>query len=635
MKKEKLLRAMELIDDAYVEEADPKKAKPGRKKGGRAAITTCICTLAAAAAALWLFIPFRTTPPSVEKYSKSEYYEVIEKLNEVTFSKPTERNNFEKYVWSAAEDVLFSATKYQNSGETAIEDGALFSGNIQNYEEITDNQTAGVIEADRIKRSDKYIYYLDGDTLRVYSIEGPDSAEIGSYQISVGKAAYAYAEEWEFYLSADCETVIVVVTFADNENNSRVGVLALDVTDPANIVQKGLISVTGGYLSSRYTNGDILLMTQFRVRTDPDFSDESAFLPQIDTGNGMESILMEDIVLPEKLTSSRYSVVCKIDAESMELEDWAAFLSYSEDFYVSAESIYAIRSFTDKADDGKTVSSQSKTEISRLYYGGEGMEQMGSTVVAGYVKDQYSLDEYEGILRVVTTTDLWEYTRIEKNGQMVNDMLQSGTSASLYCIDLTDWQIVAEVTDFAPAGETVQSVRFDQDAAYVCTAIVWTFTDPVFFFDLSDLSNITYKDTGDIEGYSSSLINFGNGYLLGIGVGDSVDSLKLEVYEESETGVVSVCSYERDNTRISEDYKAYYVDRGNQLIGLGAYTEDYMDEYWAMSDRYLLLLFDGYELRELLDVELPGDVDYKRAVYIDGYFYMFGKDAFVVERIGG
>lgn len=633
MKKEKLLRAMELIDDAYVEEADPRKAKPGRRAGRRAVITTCVCTLAAAAAALWLFVPFRTTPPSVAKYSKSEYYEVIEKLNEVTFSKPTEKNNFEKYVWSTAEDV-FTGGKQQSAAEAIPADGALTSVS-QRYEEITDNQTAGVVEGDRIKRSDKYIYYLDGDTLRVYSIEGLDSTEVGSFQISIGKASYAYADEWEFYLSADCETVIVVATFADDENNSRVGVLALDVTNPANIAQKGLISVTGGYLSSRYTGGDILLMTQFRVRTDPDFSDESAFLPQIDTGNGMESIPMEDIVFPENLTNARYSVVCKIDAESMELEDSAAFLSYSEEFYVSEESVYAIRSFTDKTDDGKTVSRQSKTEIARLYYGGEGMEQMGSTVVAGYVKDQYSLDEYEGILRVVTTTDLWEYTRIEKNGQMVNDTLQSGTSASLYCIDPTDWQIVAEVTDFAPAGETVQSVRFDQDAAYVCTAIVWTFTDPVFFFDLSNLSNITYKDTGDIEGYSSSLINFGNGYLLGIGVGDSVDSLKLEVYEESETGVVSVCSYERDNTEISTEYKAYYVDRKNQLIGLGAYTEEYMGQYWAMSDRYLLLFFDGYELRELLDVELPGDVDVKRAVYIDGHFYMFGEDAFMVEKIGG
>ena len=81
--------------------------------------------------------------------------------------------------------------------------------------------------------------------------------------------------------------------------------------------------------------------------------------------------------------------------------------------------------------------------------------------------------------------------------------------------------------------------RFDGTDAYVCTAV--QLTDPVFFFDLSDMDNITYKETGTIEGFSTSLVNFGNGYLLGIGTGNVWGSLKIEIYEESATGVVSVC----------------------------------------------------------------------------------------------
>ena len=39
------------------------------------------------------------------------------------------------------------------------------------YEEVTDNQVEGVTEADLIKRSNKYIFYLRERQLSVYSIE--------------------------------------------------------------------------------------------------------------------------------------------------------------------------------------------------------------------------------------------------------------------------------------------------------------------------------------------------------------------------------------------------------------------------------------------------------------------------------
>ncbi|NCA92610.1 hypothetical protein EOM82_05085 [bacterium] len=177
--------------------------------------------------------------------------------------------------------------------------------------------------------------------------------------------------------------------------------------------------------------------------------------------------------------------------------------------------------------------------------------------------------------------------------------------------------------DFAPPGEEIRSVRFDKDVAYVCTSTdisAFQITDPVFFFDLSDLNNITYKDTGTIEGFSSSLINLGNGYLLGIGRGDQW-TLKIEVYEETEDGVRSVCSYDIYAAEYSTEYKSYYVDRTNQLIGLG------------VSNRYILLLFDGYELVELVNVSLAGDNSIKRGVYIDGYMYMFGSYEYKVEKV--
>ena len=679
MNKNEMLRAMNLIEDEFVAEAAPGRVKEHaeneyavkertpeitlgsrkRQEGSRSRknspekrnkrmwswIGCGVTGLAVAVAAMWLFMPFNRNLPGMERYAGSEYYEIIQKLNEVTYRPPSYGNNFEKYirgpVKNSIDDFLYlqkGEVEAPTANEPASADGALNSGSNESltYEEITDNQVDGVIEADRIKRSDRYIYYLYGDTLRVYSIEGEASKEVGAYTFTADSGMrVAHTKEWEFYLSKDCRTVLMVGSFADDNLKASVGLLTLDVSDPAEIKEIGRITVTGNYLSSRYTGEEFLLMTEFRVKNNPDFSKEENYLPQIDTGNGSVSIAAEDIIVPETMTTSNYTVVCKLDGETFELEDSGAFLSYSEDFYVSREQIYATRGITEVVETDQSGKRKSMTEITGMSYGGEGLERTGTITVDGYVKDQYSLDEHDGVLRVVTTTSEMAYQINTRDGMIIS-MSSSGdnTSANLYCIDLEDWQIAAKVVGFAPKGETVRSVRFDGETAYVCTAV--QVTDPVFFFDLSDIQNITYKETGNIEGFSTSLIDLGDGYLLGIGVGANMSTLKLEVYEEAETGVVSVCKYELDNVNYSQDYKAYYVNRDMQMIGLGIdrylYKEGDASQERA---RYLVVFFDGYELRELLEVPLPGDVDLKRAVYIDGYFYLFGDDAFVVEKIGG
>ena len=144
---------------------------------------------------------------------------------------------------------------------------------------------------------------------------------------------------------------------------------------------------------------------------------------------------------------------------------------------------------------------------------------------------------------------------------MVTD---TGTNANLYCISLESFDVIASVEGFAPEGENVHSVRFDGTAAYVCTAVSTKVQvlDPVFFFDLSDLNNITYKDTGTIEGMSTSLIHYGDGYLIGIGNGvyngnDSREVLKIEVYKENGDVVVPICKYDLMPVQFSDEYKAY------------------------------------------------------------------------------
>ena len=631
MKKKNWYRSLSLADDRYIAEAHPDHIiRPKRNRALVSLVAACVC-LALLFGNLWLFIPFNTNPPDVSRYANSEYYDIIRDLNVLTFQPPKYKNNAKKLL--AACRAIFSLGK--NGAPNDMGEAGSTTAGTGIYKEITDNQVAGIAEADRIKRSDTHIYYLDEEVLRIYSIDKENTKEVGSYTL-YGDSRNYYLDQWEFYLSSDCKTATVITQYytkTDKNSNRYVHLISLDVSDPDNITKKEEFSITGDYMSSRKTNGNILLLTEFAVsKQEIDFDDERTFLPQINEGNGPYSIPAGNIVSPDHLSSTRYTVVMKLDENTLDLKGTAAYLSYSEDVYVSENHVFLTHVYADKKENGDgTVIRNSMTEISCLSYGGEGFAQKGSVTVRGYVKDQWSMDEYEGILRVFTTTNA---TTVREqnvgNGSVSADILQTASgksNASLYCIDLSSFEIVASVIDFAPPREEIQSVRFDKETAYVCTSI--EMSDPVFFFDLSDLSNIRYKDTGTIEGFSTSLINLGNGYLLGIGKGRSWSSFKVEVYEETQTGVRSVCSYELDNTDYSTEYKSYYVDRGNQFIGIGVVDRNRISK----ASRYILLHFDGYDLVELVNVPLDGEPGKMRGVYIDGYMYMFGRREYKVVKV--
>ncbi len=631
MKKENWFKALNLADDKYVNEANPDvKVKHNSRKKLIMSLVAAAACLTLMMCNLWLFLPFKNTPPDVSQYSDSEYYEIIQKLNLLTWEESKYKNNFEILKVNLSNKLDFLAKEdsagYDNEYIYSI-DGDISGGADGTYKEVTDNQVEGIVEADRIKRSDKHIYYLDNQTLRVFSIAGIDSMELG--HIDLFDYKYYYQYKWEFYLSKDCKTVTVIMQYYDGDRQPNISVIALDVSDPANITEKNRVEITGSYMSSRMTEGKLLLLTEFVFnKKDIDFDDESTFLPQINTGDGMKTIPANGITSPDEINNTRYTIVMKLDENTLNLEGTAAYLSYSEDVYVSKDHIFLTHVFADikKGDDGKKIRN-SMTEISCLTYGGSIFEKKGSATVRGYVKDQWSMDEYEGILRVVTTTNATTVSESSyRNGQSISAdalVIATGNSnASLYCVDLKTFKVVASVEDFAPPREKVQSVRFDKDTAYVCTSI--EMSDPVFFFDLSDINNITYKDTGTIEGFSTSLVNFGNGKLLGIGRG-SWRSLKVEIYEETKDEVVGFCKYEFEGAGYSPVYKSYYIDRENQLVGLGIRVNG--------DTRYIVLYFDGYDLIEVANIPLNGDVNFQRGVYVDGYMYMFGENDFKVLKL--
>lgn len=595
-----------------------------RKRKRRKILVTCCKILAAVAVVLFLFWPYENSLPDVSMYSDSPYYGVIQKINAAQAEAPMFYDNFDFLSYHLFNFLRDDDYRSGSSNLLVDDDGSATSGSALDDTEVTDNQVAGVTEGDLFKRSDRFLFYLRNDTINdteisVYTIDREESVQIFGKSFSDDRMTYYFgSSDKELYLSEDGSTVTVLVPCSDRSSGrGYVCVINMDVTESGSLVNDRRMYFSGDAITSRMVDGELLIMTEYAVDSDADFSDESTFLPQIGQPGQMHSIPSENIIAPDVLSSTRYTVVYRIDSETLEVTDTAAFLSYSDTVYVSENNIYVTRDYEAEEDQGLNGSIlRSWTEIAAIRYADGPFTYLGSASVEGFVRNQYSLDEHEGILRIVTSIN-------EFKGNRHNQYHELDENASLYCVNLDTWQIVARAERFAPAGEEAMSVRFDGDYAYVCTAEKITMTDPVYFFDLSDLENITYKDTGTIDGYSSSLVDFGD-HLLGIGYNDSRD-LKIEVYEVTDTGVQSVCSYELDAS-FSQTYKAYLIDRENRLVGLAINERD-------NSAEYLLLQFDGDQLKTVLRTYFDcGTLSRARAVVIDGYLYMLG-DEFKVEKV--
>lgn len=628
---------------SILQKAEKKKICAERRK--KAIISGCACT-AAVVFGFVLFVPYSTTPPSVEKYKNSEYYSLIRQLNEITYEKPVYKNNFEKWTSGLLDSLgdLFSGAKGYGNGVDYIE--APPQGDI--YEETTNNQVLGVIEGDLLKRSDRYAYYLDGKEttdeeggrsfayyLRIYSIEGNISKDAGTVRIAPenGTSFRGYASAREMYLSEDCSRVTVVSPCYDlRTGRLYTTVIGVDVTsaEGARVTDRRYIS--GKYVSSRMKDGELLLISDFTVPRKPDFSDEAEYLPQTGEYGKMTSLPVDDIVRPDSAASANYTVLCLMNAETLEIESSKALLSYSEDVYVSRENIFVARGYTETYNQERygLGCTYSLTEISCVSYFGNALDYVDSVVVEGSINDQYSMDEYEGILRVATT---WtprnlSYNTGENAAGEGKDFSEFDWNANLYCIDLEGFEIAGKVERFAPNGEVVRSARFDGETAYVCTSVrdmpFRPLTDPVYAFNVSEPSNITSKDTGTIDGYSLSLITFKDDTLLGIGYGEWKGDLKIELYREGADKVECVTKYEMESCEFSENFKAYFIDRERGLVGLGVESRS------EGVGRYLLLRFDGYELKEEFSVDFAGNSDNMRAFYKDGYMYLFGDEEFKV-----
>lgn len=643
MKRQDLDKMLDLVDDKYVDEANPKRFSfwdKIKKPKIISYIATGLCA-ALLITNIATLIPLinknsgNSTPPTNEGGDiggtgdgvvniippDSQYGNEIYYGNSHLPNTETPDSSYDKLlgIFGSSGGIADSDTEVKEEANDQLEDLGSSVGN-NGSTEITDNQVAGVIEGDLVKRTDTHIFHLRSNYLAVYNIDRTQSKLVNVFELKyildyiknkVNSAIEndsedvkkeeiledSFSPKWEMLLSSDGKQLTLIV------NNSELGylssselstsvVLFLDVSDPCAIGIKNVITLFGQYQTSRLVGDQLLVFTEYRA---PSYK---LLIPQYDCGDGFVRVEADNINCPENEKTRELTAIYSIDTSSFKIKDACAYLGYdSSSAYVSQNRLYLPRTVY----KNRTY----YTEIAVMGYK-DRFVHVGTASVSGTINNQYSLDEHNGILRVVTT----------------NRGYSTPTNASLYLIDLTYMKVMYSLERFAPDGESVRSVRFDKDIAYVCTAV--EFTDPVFVIDLSNLEDVKVYESDEIYGYSTSLINIGNDLLIGIGYGQSSSYLKIELYKKEGDSVVSLDKYEL-NASFSTTYKSYMVNRELGLVGIG------YRNWGGTSEKYLVLRATSEGFEVVLDTPLDGSNASKRAFVLDGYIYLFSDTYFKVE----
>ena len=434
----------------------------------------------------------------------------------------------------------------------------------------TNIQETGVDESDKAKTDGRFIFVAGDDCVNIVDTTVDGAMEkIGRININ------GYVDS--LYLYADTLVTLYTPEYGNGEAwageseikaidmgmpywipvNAKTGILVADVSNPANPSVLKDFQADGVVVASRLTGGRLHVISQFfpdipmidvwydgsekdredtyennRQKLDGLSLDD--FIPSFETFDA-EGVMTETgrLVATENFlrpkTPNGGSIISII---SMNMDDLSSdietlgFIADVHHIYASQENLYLTSTvfnniFTMEADsdvpENETLIYQFDLTSATVNYSAAGS-------VPGQILNQFSLGEYDNVLRIASSTGYtWD-----------------GSSEShVFCLDANqkNLKIIGRLDGLAP-GERLYASRFIGDKGFLVTFVE---IDPLFTIDLSDPHNPTVAGELKVPGYSTYVHPFGDNYLLTIGKDAAVDGgfvwyqgLQLSIFDISD-----------------------------------------------------------------------------------------------------
>jgi uncharacterized secreted protein with C-terminal beta-propeller domain len=239
-----------------------------------------------------------------------------------------------------------------------------------------------------------------------------------------------------------------------------------------------------------------------------------------------------------------------------------------------------------------------RTGIVRVGVDGDTLSVGATGTVPGRPLNQFSIDAYDGTLRITTTIPRTAGTESE------ND---------LYTLDAESLERRGSVTGMGDDQE-VYAVRYVDDTAYVVT---FRRVDPLHVVNLSDPDDP--EEVGELElpGFSTYLYPINEGTLLGIGEeGGQVKAVLFDVSDPADPTVADDRILEERWSAIDESHHAFTIDRRHGVFFLPA------------GDSGLVIDYTNNSLSVETSASTEGRAE--RARYVEDYLYVFAEGGITV-----
>ncbi len=504
----------------------------------------------------------------------------------------------------------------------------------------TNVQVENVDEADIIKTDGEYIYYVSNN--RVYIIKAENLEVV--YEINIEREDERFSIS-EIYLNKNKLVILgmshlnlepIVVNETKEKINSTIArvnyvssvkAIVFDIenkSEPQNIRE---VALEGHYIDSRMIGENLYLISRKNAFY-YDKTEDYTILPNVkDTViGGTKTIECTDIAYFEGTKNNNFMMVGSFNINDDEEVFIETFYGAGDLVYANEKNLYLTQS--DYSNENN------KTIIYRFAIDKNKMILTAKGEVKGTLNNQFSMDEYEGNLRLATTSTVVikpNTTEEIGDGIMRTTIGEFTTTNNLYVLN-ENLEEIGKIENLAN-DERIYSVRFIGNIGYIVT---FKQIDPLFVIDLSEPTNPTVKGELKIPGYSSYLHPYDENHIIGIGYntkdnghgGVTNASMKMSMFDvsnlENPKEIFNTdIGGEYATSEIIHNHKALFYKKSENLIGFPVTYRDY--DYRDDKNGFVVFEIDLEQNEFKKHGEVLNEIDYRRnvrrVIYIEDTIY--------------
>lgn len=493
----------------------------------------------------------------------------------------------------------------------------------------TNTQVDNVDEADIVKTDGKYIYYIAQNKVYIVNSENlkqestiaieSDKERIYPSEIYINKNKLIVLVNSNMVKTMQTDVASTDETYIDRvsgnvEPMSRA--IVYDVSDKENPKQIREVALDGYYVNSRMIGDNLYFISSKNVWYYGGIKDDDILPLARDTAVSKEKQRIDctKIAYFEGTKNNSFTMVAGFNTEKNEPAITETFYGASEEIYASENNIYITS--VDYSYNAFIEREIYKTTIYKFNLEEAKIKLQCKTEMEGNINNQFSIDEYDGNLRVATT-------------------LGSGdkTENRLYIYD-KDLNEIGKIDNMAN-GEKIYSVRFIGKVGYIVT---FKEIDPLFVIDLSDPTRPEIKGELKIPGYSSYIHPYDETHIIGIGHntktnqygGTQNTTMKMSMFDVSDLeNPKEMFSVDIGNkyaySEITSNHKALFYNKAKNLIGFPVTITDYNDTKEEFT-LYTIDLEKGFvEYGKIEQTKKDWRTNIKRGIYIGDSFYILAE----------